>query len=130
MGAVSGTIRKIALDGVTYPIKADADVTINWSPYEVERIPTSGRSMKKMTVRNPSIESIPLTVSPEEADTIRALSERLDSYPLSLELADGSVLRGTGDVNFENFTTAENIATIHLHPDRAIGAWELFAAST
>jgi hypothetical protein len=129
MGRTSGTLRGLTLDGLTFDVKADADITINLSPFETEGIPSSGRSMMKMTVRNPSIEGIPLEADPVEADTLRELAERLDDFPMSIELADGSILRGTGRINFENYTTAEAIATIQLHPDRAINAWEVFAAA-
>lgn len=127
MGRTSGTVRKLTLDGVTYSVKADADITVNLSPFETEMVPSSGPSMKKMTVRNPSIEGIPILADPLEADTLRGLAEQLDNFPMSLELADGSILRGEGAINFESYTTAESIAMVQLHPDRAIGAWELFA---
>ena len=129
MGDTSGTLRKLTLDGLTFDVKGDADITINLSPFETEAIPSSGRSMMKMTVRNPSIEGIPLECNPAEADTLREIAERLENFPVAMELADTSVLRGTARINFENWTTAENICTIQLHPDRAIGAWEVFASA-
>lgn len=129
MGRTSGTLRGLTLDGLTLDVKGDADITINLSPFETEAIPSSGRSMMKMTVRNPSIEGIPLETDPLEADALRVLAERLANFPMAIELADGSILRGNGRINYENWTTAENISTIQLHPDRAIGAWELFASA-
>jgi len=128
MSDVSGTPRKVTLDGVPYRVAGDANITLNLSPYETEGVPTSGQTMFKKTVRSPTAESIPIIANPVEQDTIRQLAERLDSYPMSLTLADNSVYTCVGQINFENVETEENRVSIMIIPDRSIGAWQLFAA--
>lgn len=128
MGRVSGTPRKVTLDGLTYDVAADTNITINLSPFEKEGVPTSGRTMFKMTNRVPTAESIPLIADPVEQDTVRQLAERLDSFPMSMTLADGSVYTTVGQINFENVETEENRASIIMIPDQSVGAWQLFAS--
>ena len=126
--SVSGTIRGVVLDGLSLRAAADINVTLNHSPYENEAVPTSGLSMIKKTLRSPNAESVVLIVDPTEQDVLRGLSERISVFPMSLELADGSVYRTTGQINYENVETQENRASITLIPDRALNAWELFSA--
>ena len=125
----SGTIRKVTLDGLPLFPAADVNVTLNLSPFEIEGIPSSGATMYKMTIRSPNAESIPILAEPVVQDIIRELSERLTSFPMTLTLADNSVYRTVGRINFENVETEENRANIMLIPNRSIGAWELFAAA-
>jgi len=128
MSDVSGSPRKVTLDGVPYRVAGDANITLNLSPYETEGVPTSGNTMFKKTLRAPTAESIPLIANPVEQDLIRQLAERLDTFPMSITLADNSVYTCVGQINFENVESEENRASIIIIPDRSVGAWQLFAA--
>ncbi len=127
MGDVSGTPRNIVIDGLSYAVPGDANITLNLSPFETEGIPSSGKTMMKMTVRSPNAEGIPILANPIEQETLRNTAQRLDNYPLSIELADGSQWKTTGKINFDTHETEENRASIMMIPDRSLGAWELFA---
>lgn len=129
MGRTSGTIRKVILDGLPFSPAADVNATLNTSPFETEGVPSSGATMFKMTMRSPNVEGIPILADPVEQDILRQFSERLTSFPMSITLADNSVYRTVGRINFESVETEENRANIMLIPDRSIGAWELFAAA-
>ena len=111
MARVSGTPRKVTIDGLTYDVTGDADITIN-SPTEKEGMPTSGRSMMKVTGKSPDIESVTISASPEEHEVLMQVHERLDSVPMSVTFADGSVYRAVGHINLESYTSADNIATL------------------
>ena len=128
MGRTSGTIRKVALDGVTYIVPADINVTVNLSPFETEGQPTSGDTMFKMTIRIPTAEGVTISASPSEQDELRKLAERLANFPMSITLADNSTYTTKGRINFENVETETNVASLVLIPYRALGAWELFAS--
>ena len=128
MGRVSGTIRKVTLDGLTYDVAADVDVTINPS-IEKTGLPTSGRTMMQHVIRIPEAEAITLSADPTEQATLTALNKRLDSYPMALTLADGSVYRAVGQIALEGITTANNVATLRAIPNNASQDWELFAAA-
>lgn len=129
MARTSGTPRKVTINGLSFDVAADANITLNLSPYETEGVPSSGRTMFKMTLRSPNAEGIPIMADPVEQDTLRQIAEGLDSVPVSITLADTSVYRTVGRINFESVETEENRATIMIIPDRSLGAWQLFAAS-
>ena len=84
--------------------------------------------MLKKTLRSPNAESVILIANPAEQDILKEFSERTEPHPMTAELADGSVYRTTGWINFENVETEENRATLTLIPDRSLNAWDLFAA--
>ena len=128
MGEATGTLRGIVIDGLTYRVSGDINVTLNLSEYENENIPTSGLSVHKKTLRSPDAEGVIVIANPIEQETLRSQAARLEAFPMSALMADGSVWRTTGNINFENVETQENRATIKIMPDRAIGAWELFSA--
>lgn len=125
---VSGTLRKVTIDGLTYTVAADVDVTIN-SNIEKEGLPTSGLTMMKYTKKNPDIENIVLSVEPSEYETLMLASENLNPFPMSLALADNSVFRAVGSINVDSYTNADSIATIKMIPNNANLRWELFAAA-
>ncbi len=125
---ISGTPRKLTLDGVSYDVAADTNITMNLSPFETEGVPTSGRTMYKMTIKTQTAESIPIVASETEQDQIRVLAERLDTFPMAVTMASGSVWRTTGKINFESVESEENRAGIVIIPDRSPDGWSLFAA--
>ena len=124
----SGTPRKLTLDGVSYDVAADVNITLNLSPFETEGVPSSGRTMMKRTVRTQTAESIVILATPTEQDQLRVLAERLDVFPAAITMADGAVWRTTGNINFESVESEENRATIVIIPDRSPDGWSLFAA--
>ena len=129
MGDVSGTLRKLSIDGITFRAAMDINVNLQISPFENEGIPTTGRSMLKKTLRSPNAEGVTLVVNPTEQDLLREFSERLTPYPMSAELADGSVYRTEGWIDFPGVETEENRTELVIIPDRAVNAWSLFAAA-
>ena len=128
MGRVSGTLKKVTLDGLTFDVAADADITINPS-IEKTGLPTSGRTMMQHVIRIPEAEAITLSVDPTEQAVLTSLNKRLDSYPMALTLADGSVYRSVGQIALETITSANNVATLRAIPNNASQDWELFAVA-
>lgn len=121
----TGTIRKITIKGVTYDAKADINIT-KLSRYEKEVIPTTGQSIVKFTLRSPNMEGITLGVTPEENRRLEELAAEKRPYPMSVELADGSVYRTNGTINHENYESEEGTASIQAFPDSANAGWTLF----
>ena len=76
MSDISGTVRKVTLNGVTYRIPNDVNMTINLSPYETEGIPSTGKTMFKKVLRMPTIENCILITNPVEAERLK---ERISS---------------------------------------------------
>jgi len=128
MGDGSGSIRNLTFDGLSFRVAFDANINLQISPYENEAIASSGRSMIKKTLRSPNAEGVTVLANPLEQEQLRSLSERLEPFPMSVELADGSIYRTTGWIDYPGVETEENRAELMIIPDRAIDAWSLFAA--
>lgn len=126
MSDLSGSIRKVTLDGVTYDVMADTNITEVGSAYENESVPTSGRNIKKMTRRPENREGVVLACNGAERTLLKELAERTADFPMSYETAAGDVFRAVGFIEFENRETEENRASITLMP--RLG-WESFLAS-
>jgi len=126
MPDTTGSIRKLTLDGVTFDVMADTNVNEMGSRYEVEAVPTSGRSLKKMVRRSEDRESVVVACNGAEREILKELAERIEDYSMSYETAAGDVYRTTGFIEFESRETEESRATLKLIPrDR----WESFVAS-
>lgn len=126
MARIAGSIRKVILDGVSYVVAGDTNVSEIGSPYENSAIPTSGGNIRKMVKRTEVRENVVLVVDDEEREALRDLAMRLDDFPISYETAEGSVFRTDGWIEFENRETEEKRATVKLFPRVR---WDLFSAA-
>ena len=126
MSNIVGSIRRVTLNGRTYDVYVDTNVTINFSVYEKEGQATSGDTLIKMTKRVPIIEGLDLaTTTKEAAGALKTMGESVVSVPISIELADASILRGTGHINFESYESETGKSTNTLIPDKD---WTFFEA--
>lgn len=125
---VTGTIKKVTLDGVTYDVPADINISEMGSGFENSLIPTSGRNVLKQVKRAEIREGVVLIVDDLEMDTLKDLAERLkekaSSFPMSYQTAAGVTKRATGWIEFANRETEENRAAITLLPE---GSWSTFS---
>ena len=123
--SVSGSIRKVLIDGLSFNAAADANFA-KTPKLEKEAMPHSGGNMIKHTKATGNVESGKLLCTPTEYETLEAFADRLDSFPMSYEVADGSVWRTSGTILLGNYETEENSVEITMIP--ALRTWELFAA--
>lgn len=126
--ANSGTVRRVTINGATYDVPADINITFNRSSFTTEGVATSGRTMFKMTRRVPTMESVVLMTDPSEAEALRAVAESLADATIAVELADGSTYRTSGKINYENWETEENRSAIVIIPSKVKDAWTPFIA--
>lgn len=122
---VTGSLRKVTLDGVTYDAAADADVPQVRGQFEVEASATSGRNMMKMTRRVETVDGIDLITNEAEFEALKALSEKLEDFPMSYTTASGAVYRASGRINLGARQTADGKTPVRLMPRQA---WEPFLA--
>lgn len=120
-----GSIRKVVIDGITFDVTLDADITFNYSQYTIEGQATSGENMTKRTKRVQTIEGLVIACTAAEMVTLAGKADSLADKTLSIELADGSVFKSAGQINFENYTSQDGKANIQLIPRRA---WTPFLA--
>ena len=123
MSANVGTIRKAVIDGITFDVFADANLTFNRSKFETEGQATTGKTMMKMTRRVQTIEGLTLATTPAEMETLNSKAEGLADVTLSIELADGSVYKATGRIYFENYESETGKSAVTLIPG---GDWTPF----
>jgi len=128
MSRNSGTIEKFTLNGVTYDVPADINITFNRSSFEIEGVATSGRTMFKMTRRVPTMEGIVLITDASEAEALKDVAESLADATIAVTLVDGTVYRTTGKINYESWETEENRSTITVIPAKTKNAWTPFIA--
>jgi hypothetical protein len=125
VGNTVGTLRKATFSGVTYDVMADTNISFKNSKFETEGVATTGKTLMKMTKRVKNVESLDLGVTPQEMEDIKSLSESLADIPMSFELADGSVFRGSGRINFDTYESETGKLSIGLIPN---GDWTSFIA--
>jgi hypothetical protein len=126
--SVAGTIKKVTLDGVTYDVPADINISEMGSGFENSLIPTSGRNVLKQVKRAEIREGVVLIVDDLEMDRLKELAERQGdgekAFPMSYQTAAGVTKRATGWIEFANRETEENRAAITLLPE---GSWSTFS---
>jgi len=116
MGAATGTLQSVVIDGVPYDVMSDTNISFLRSKFEKEATPTSGKPLIKMTKRNQNVESVDLACEPSELETLATKADGLAEVTLSFTLADGSVYRGTGHINFEGYESETGKVTLTLLP--------------
>jgi hypothetical protein len=123
--AVTGSIRKINIDGIPFEVAADTNINETGSEYENSLVKTSGRNFRKMMGRAELRENVVLITDADARESLRELADRVgDAYPLSYETADGATYRADGWIDFENRETEESRSTIKFLPQTS---WDLFA---
>ncbi|MCP4745035.1 MAG: hypothetical protein GY874_02685 [Desulfobacteraceae bacterium] len=126
MSDVTGTIRKVVLDGITFDAMGAANIKETGSGWENDVIVTSGRNIRKMTKRAETREGIDIAANGTERELLQELAERMDDFPMSYETAAGDVYRCVGWIEFEARETEESKATIKMFPR---DTWESFLSA-
>jgi hypothetical protein len=123
---VTGSPRKVTLDGVTFDVKATTNIKETGSIFMNEAIATSGKNVRKLTKRVDVREGFELVVSGEARSYLSELADRLDNFPMSYETAAGDVYRCVGWIEFESRETEESTASLKMFPE---DTWEEFLAA-
>lgn len=121
----SGTIRSCSIDGLTYAVKADADVSMKLSKYTTERIPTSSGSFQKKTKIIQTIENVTLGLGGLDRDNLRRSAEKQEDIPMSLTDAGGNTYSCYGSFDIESWTSQDDEVTVTL---QAADEWTFLAA--
>ena len=125
MSKIAGSLRKAIIDGVTYDVVADANVSIMLSLFENDSIATSGSAIHKKTKRVAKAESIVLGTSWEDRAVLRDVAESLDTISFSLEFAGGDSVSAFGHIHIESDESEELRTTVIFLPDEG---WTITAA--
>ena len=126
MGDNVGTLKKVVIDGVSYDVFVDINVSFTPTRFKREDIPTSGRTLHKMTKRVRKMEDITIAASPAEVEALASKAESLASKTIAVEFADGSIYRATGQIDFDKWESQDGKGTVTLIPDKD---WTPFLAN-
>lgn len=119
--ATTGTPRRVTLDGVTYSVMADANLSRMKGRFENSEVVTTGGIHKKSTLRAQKVESVSLFATEEEAEALKLLSERESNFPMSYETANGDIFRAVGFIEFASHDTDALLAEIMMVPESVDG---------
>lgn len=125
--ALSGSPKRVTIDGTVYDVAADANFTQNPNS-QMEGIATSGKTMFKTTRQVANVESVTLIVDGASYELLLTAQENAkngETYAMSYTLASGDVYRATGIINVESRETETNTATVMMIPE---GDWQPFLA--
>jgi hypothetical protein len=123
--SVAGSVRKFTIEGISYDVAADANISRKPTKVDNDMIPTSGVGMRKITRVTPKAEAIDLLVNSEEMEQIKSFAEDLENVKVDIETADGTVHRCVGAIQVDAHETEENKATVVVLPE---DDWTTFPA--
>lgn len=122
---VSGSIRKFTVEGISYRVTADTNVSRRPTNVENTMIATSGKAMQKKMRVTPSAEGFNLAVNAEEMEALKSFAEGLDVVKVTYTTAAGDQYRCTGQIQIEAHESEEGKATVTVHPEED---WTMFPA--
>lgn len=125
MADITGTPRAVTIEGVSYRVFADANISVNLNQFEGEAIANSGKASHKFTRRIPTAESIPLRVNWAECKTLRDAVDSLETLKFSIEFRGGDIIKGEGLINLEAYESEEGRLPVSFQPDNG---WSIFEA--
>jgi outer membrane lipopolysaccharide assembly protein LptE/RlpB len=113
---IVGSNRSLSINSVPFRVAADSNFERTISKYENTRIPTSGRSMRKMMARLLTVEGVDLIVNAAEIATLKTFAESLADAILSYTTAAGDEYQAVGSFELEKVDTESGKATLKLDP--------------
>jgi len=122
---ISGSIRKLTLNSVTYDVLHDANFDIIGSGYENTALPTSGDAIRKMQKRVKAIESVIVKANGAEKEALTAGADDTKDIPMAFTTAAGDTYRAVGFYEFAKLQTEELRAELKLYPRNSKG-WQPF----
>lgn len=122
---VVGSLRGCSIEGDSFRVAADSNLSQILTRYENSRVATSGKAMRKMMKRVLEHEGLNLIVNAEEIVALKTYAEDLSDLQLSYRNAAGDEFKALGSIEVENIDTEEGRATIKM---QAADEWTPFIA--
>lgn len=122
---ISGSNRKLTIEGVSYRVAGDANFSEMISAFENSMVPSSGRNMRKMVKRVATREGVVLLTNADERIALKSVAESIDDVKLSYTNAAGDTYKAEGAIEVETNETEENRTNCILLPR---GDWTPFVA--
>jgi len=116
MARVVGTPKKFTIEGISFNMAADVNISLTPTKEEVTMIATTGKGLQKRVKRIPKAESVTLLVSAEELEQLRSMSSELEEKKFSVTLADGSEWKTQGVFGMESYESEDGKVSITVEP--------------
>jgi hypothetical protein len=116
MARVVGTPKKFTIEGISFNMAADVNISLTPTKEEVTMIATTGKGLQKRVKRIPKAESVTLLVSAEELEQLRSMSSELEEKNFSVTLADGSEWKTQGVFGMESYESEDGKVSITVEP--------------
>ena len=116
---MSGTWKRVSIDGSSYNVKAEADATLMGGSVENAPIPHSGGTAQKQTRRPDSITGVILVLDPGEHARLKARNDnptKKPGYSMSATDNEGNTYKSSGFINYQGMGNMENTGTVDLIP--------------
>jgi hypothetical protein len=120
---IVGSLRDFQVNGISYRVAFDANLTEIFTKFENSLIATSGLSMRKMMKRVPSREGMVLITNSAEREQLKLFAESTEDLEMSYTTAAGDTYSAVGTFEIENNESEENRTTLQLLPN---DDWTLF----
>lgn len=119
----TGTLRGLFIAGPRYEVAADADISVDFTEFDVEGLATSGRPIFKYTKKTETAETIPLMLSMAQLEELRNLfADRVD-VTLGFVTAGDVLVTTTGRFSLGKWTSAEGRVETTLIP---VAPWAIY----
>jgi len=123
--STSGSVRSLSIDGISFDVMSDANLSGLLNEFENDMIPTSGSPMLKKMRRIVKVESVVLATNWAEKEVLIEFADQLDLVTFSIEYASGTILKTKGTFNIESDESEENRTSITILPSQR---WSSFIA--
>jgi hypothetical protein len=114
---VVGTPVRCVLDGNTFNYMADADIADGKPKWAGAPLPHSGGTMWQMTRQDTGATGHAVKANDDELAILKALAERIDSFPMSYTNLAGVTYSSPGHISYETRSTANGRVELTLVPD-------------
>ena len=111
MAAVGGSIESVTLDGRTFSVPADAEVTRKIGGWENEVEANGDGTGRLIKTRVPfSLDGLTVSIDDtrDDAEYLQELQDRRDFFPVSITFASGKTYQGTGQITGEAGTGSQS----------------------
>ncbi len=124
MGDNVGTLRSVTIAGPSYPVAADADISVDFTEFNVEGIATSDTPIFKYTKKTETAETIPLMLSMDQLQELRDLFAAQRDVTIGFTTANDALVTSTGRFSLGKWTSAEGRCETTLIP---VAPWAIFS---
>ena len=113
---ISGSTRKLSLNGVTYGVAADADISSKLSKFAKEVMQTSGEPMIKYTLQNQEKTGFDVLANGDQKEELQEFAESFDLITVVYADRAGNEYHCKGTIMVGDSTSQDNKVPISVFP--------------